>query len=77
MDEITFKCKVLEETFSLSLPQNSTIENAKIMLESLSLGIKNFAQKWIFQGRILKDTETLQVSIQSNYYYYYFKINFN
>ena len=67
MEEITFKCKVIEETFSLSLPQNTTIENAKIMLESLSLGIKNFAQKWIFQGRILKDNETLQVSIKSNY----------
>ena len=63
--EISFKCKVGEETFSLQLSSTSSIADAKAALVSITgSALQDCSQKWIYQGKILKDEDTLEVNLK-------------
>ena len=57
----TFKCKIIENIYSMTLANSSTIEEAKSFLKSKAPELNGYSQKWIFQGRVLKDSDTLEV----------------
>ena len=64
MTNVNFKCKVTEEVFDLELPLSCLIADAKRNLEAKvsTHDLAMFDQKWIFQGRVLKDADTLEQS---------------
>ena len=64
MTNVNFKCKVTEEVFDLELPLSCLIAEAKRNLEAKvsTHDLAMFDQKWIFQGRVLKDADTLEQS---------------
>ena len=53
-DTITFKAKIGEASYELSLARSSSLLDAKILLSSLS-SVDINQQKWIYKGRILND----------------------
>jgi hypothetical protein len=60
---ISFKCKVGEETFCIQINSESTIGDAKAALLAVAeSALRSSSQKWIYQGKILRDEETIMVS---------------
>ena len=62
MANVNFKCKVTEDQYDMDLPVTMLIAEAKRDLETKVPVLANHDQKWIFQGRVLKDTDTLEQS---------------
>lgn len=62
MATVNFKCKVTEDQYEMDLPVTMLIAEAKRDLEIKVPLLASHDQKWIFQGRVLKDTDTLEQS---------------
>ena len=62
MANVSFKCKVTEDQYDMDLPRTMLVSDAKKDLEAKVPALTNHDQKWIFQGRVLKDGDTLEQS---------------